>query len=163
MIPVPIPGGVSISLGSAGGPLVVALVLSALGRTGPLVWPIPYSANLAFRQVGLALFLAGIGTTAGASFKEALSDPSSLTVLGMAAIIALSSAILTLVIGHKFLKIPFGQTAGILAGLQTHPAVLQYVNDHAKNELPAMGYSTVYPMAMIVKIIIAQLLVVALM
>ncbi len=162
MIPIPIPGGVTLTLGSAGGPLVVALVLGALGRTGPLVWPIPYSANLAFRQVGLALFLAGIGTTAGASFKEALSDPSSLTVLGMAAIIALSSAILTLVIGHKFLKIPFGQTAGILAGLQTHPAVLTYINDQAKNELPAMGYTTVYPMAMIAKIILAQILLVAL-
>ncbi len=162
MIPVPLPGGVSITLGSAGGPLVVALVLGALGRTGPLVWPIPYSANLAFRQVGLALFLAGIGTTAGAGFKEALSDPTSLTVLGMAAILAFSSAFLTLIIGHKFLKIPFGQTAGILAGLQTHPAVLQYVNDQSKNELPAMGYSTVYPMAMIVKIVAAQLLIVAL-
>lgn len=162
MIPVPIPGGVTLTLGSAGGPLVVALVLGALGRTGPLVWPIPYSANLAFRQVGLALFLAGIGTTAGAGFKEALGDPSSLSVLGLAAIIALSSALLTLIIGHKVLKIPFGQTAGILAGLQTHPAVLTYVNDQAKNELPAMGYTTVYPMAMIMKIILAQILVVAL-
>src|SRR5699024_12033611 len=127
-----------------------------------LVWPIPYSANLAFRQVGVALFLAGIGTTAGAGFKEALADPSSLTVLGLAAAIALSSALLTLIVGHKMLKIPFGQTAGILAGLQTHPAVLTYVNDQAKNELPAMGYTTVYPMAMIVKIILAQILVVAL-
>lgn len=162
MIPVPIPGGVTLTLGSAGGPLVVALVLGALGRTGPLVWPIPYSANLAFRQIGLALFLAGIGTTAGKGFKEALEDPSSLAVLGLAAIIALSSAMLTLIIGHKVLKIPFGQTAGILAGLQTHPAVLTYVNDQAKNELPAMGYTTVYPMAMIAKIILAQVLVVAL-
>ena len=162
MIPIPIPGGVTLTLGSAGGPLVVALVLGALGRTGPLVWPIPYSANLAFRQIGLALFLAGIGTTAGAGFKEALEDPSSLMVLGLAAIIALSSALLTLIIGHKVLKIPFGQTAGILAGLQTHPAVLTYINDQAKNELPAMGYTTVYPMAMIAKIILAQILLVAL-
>lgn len=162
MIPIPVPGGVSLQLGSAGGPLVVALILGAIGRTGPIVWPISYSANLAFRQMGLALFLAGIGTTAGAGFKDALGDPSSLTVLGLAAIIALSSAMLTLIIGHKVLKIPFGQTAGILAGLQTHPAVLTYVNDQAKNELPAMGYTTVYPMAMIVKIILAQILIVSL-
>lgn len=163
MIPLPIPGGVTLTLGSAGGPLVVALVLGALGRTGPLVWPIPYSANLAFRQMGLALFLAGIGTTAGAGFRDALSNPSSLVVLGLAAILALSSALLTLIIGHKVLKIPFGQSAGILAGLQTHPAVLTYVNDLTKNELPSMGYATVYPMAMILKIILAQVLIVMLM
>lgn len=160
MVKIPLPGGSALALGSAGGPLVVALILGALGRTGPFVWPIPYSANLAFRTVGLALFLAGIGTTAGKGFAAALSDPASLTVLGIAAIIALSSALLTLIVGYKVLKIPFGQTAGILAGLQTHPAVLTFVNDQAKNELPAMGYTTVYPMAMIMKIILAQILVV---
>ncbi|MEJ5920249.1 MULTISPECIES: aspartate:alanine exchanger family transporter [unclassified Corynebacterium] len=162
MIPFPMPGGGSLSLGSAGGPLIVALILGALGRTGPLVWPIPYSANLAFRTVGLALFLAGIGTTAGKGFKEALAQPSSLVVLGLAAIIAFSSALVTLIVGYKFLRIPFGQTAGILAGLQTHPAVLTYVNDQAKNELPGMGYTTVYPMAMVAKIVLAQILIVAL-
>lgn len=162
MIEIPIPGGVGLKLGSAGGPLVVALILGALGRTGPLVWPIPYSANLAFRQVGLALFLAGIGTTAGAGFKAALSDPASLIVLGLAGIIAVTMSMGTLIVGHKVLRIPFGQTAGILAGLQTHPAVLTYVNDQSRNELPAMGYTTVYPMAMIVKIILAQLLIVTL-
>ncbi len=160
LVKIPLPGGSSLSLGSAGGPLVVALILGALGRTGPLVWPIPYSANLAFRTVGLALFLAGIGTTAGKGFQAALSDPASLTVLGIAAVVAFSSSLLTLIVGYKVLKIPFGQTAGILAGLQTHPAVLSYVNDQAKNELPAMGYTTVYPMAMIMKIILAQVLVV---
>lgn len=163
LVKLPLPGGSSLSLGSAGGPLVVALVLGALGRTGPLVWPIPYSANLAFRTIGLALFLAGIGTTAGAGFKAALSDPASLTVLGIAAIVAFSSSLITLLIGYKVLHIPFGQTAGILAGLQTHPAVLSYVNDQAKNELPSIGYTTVYPMAMIVKIILAQVLIVLLL
>lgn len=162
LVKLPLPGGSSLSLGSAGGPLVVALVLGALGRTGPLVWPIPYSANLAFRTIGLALFLAGIGTTAGAGFKAALSDPASITVLGIAAIVAISSSLITLIVGYKVLHIPFGQTAGILAGLQTHPAVLSYVNDQAKNELPSIGYTTVYPMAMIVKIILAQILIVLL-
>ena len=162
MIEIPMPGGTALKLGSAGGPLVVALILGALGRTGPVVWQMPYSANLAFRELGLALFLAGIGTTAGAGFKAALSDPASLTVLGLAAVIALSSAFFTIIIGHKVLKIPFGQVTGILAGLQTHPAVLTFTNDTAKNELPSMGYTSVYPMAMIAKIILAQVLIVAL-
>ncbi len=162
LIKIPLPGDATLQLGSAGGPLVVALVLGYFGRTGPFVWPIPYSANLAFRTVGMALFLAGIGTTAGAGFQKALSDPSSLGILGLAAIIAISGALLTLILGYKVMKIPFGQTAGLLAGLHTHPAILTFVNEQTKNELPAMGYTTVYPMAMIVKIILAQVLIVAL-
>ena len=65
---------------------------------------------------------------------------------------------LILIIGHKVLKVPFGQAAGMIAGLQTHPAVLSYVSNHTKNELPSMGYTTVYPVSMVAKIICAQLL-----
>ncbi|MFD2456567.1 aspartate:alanine exchanger family transporter [Corynebacterium mendelii] len=163
MIPVALPGGVDLKLGSAGGPLIVALVLGAIGRTGPIVWQVPYGANLALRQLGIALFLAGIGTTAGAGFKEALSDPSSLTIIGGGAILTFFVSFLTLWVGYRVLKIPFGQVAGILAGLQTHPAVLSYVSDQTKNELPSIGYTTVYPMAMVAKIIAAQIVLFALL
>lgn len=158
MIPVPLPGGTALKLGSAGGPLIVALILGAIGRTGPVVWQVPYGANLALRQLGITLFLAGIGTTAGAGFGKALSDPRSLTVLGIGAAITFAISLLTLIIGYKVLKIPFGQVAGILSGLQTHPAVLSYVSDQTKNELPSIGYTTVYPMAMVAKIVSAQIL-----
>ena len=67
-------------------------------------------------------------------------------------------SLLTLIIGYKFMKIPFGQVSGILAGMQTHPAVLSYVSDQTKNELPSIGYTTVYPMAMVAKIVSAQVL-----
>ena len=73
MIAIPLPGGAELKLGNACGPLVVALILGALGRTGRVVWQVPYGANLALRQLGITLFLAAIGTTAGAGFRAALS------------------------------------------------------------------------------------------
>lgn len=158
MIEIPLPGGAGLKLGNAGGPLIVALILGSWARTGPIVWQVPYGANLALRQLGIAIFLAGIGTTAGAGFGEAIQDPYSLVIIGVSAVITVALALLTLTIGHKVFKIPFGQVAGILAGLQTHPAVLSYVSEQTKNELPAMGYTAVYPMAMIAKIVCTQVL-----
>lgn len=158
LIAIPLPGGAALKLGSAGGPLIISLILGSLGRTGPIVWQVPFGANLALRQLGITLFLAGIGTTAGAGFGKALKDPQSLLIIGVGAIITVLFSCLILIIGHKVLKVPFGQAAGMIAGLQTHPAVLSYVSNHTKNELPSMGYTTVYPMAMVAKIICAQLL-----
>ena len=158
LIEIPLPGGASLKLGSAGGPLLAALILGAVGRTGPFVWQVPFGANLALRQLGITIFLAGIGTTAGAGFAKALQDPTSLTVIGIGAIVTVLFSLMTLIIGYKILKIPFGQVSGMIAGMQTHPAVLTYVSDHTKNELPANGYTTVYPMSMVAKILCAQLL-----
>ncbi|WP_144413491.1 aspartate:alanine exchanger family transporter [Corynebacterium epidermidicanis] len=158
MIEFPLPGGSSLKLGNAGGPLLVSLVLGALGRTGPVVWQVPYGANLVLRGLGITLFLAGIGTTAGAGFAKALADPASLTVIGVGALLTCALSFLTLLVGHKVLRIPFGQTAGILAGIQTHPAVLSYASDQQNNELPAFGYTSVYPLSMVAKIVAAQVL-----
>lgn len=158
MIAIPLPGGAELKLGSAGGPLVVALVLGALGRTGRIVWQVPYGANLALRQLGITLFLAAIGTTAGAGFRSALSDPTSLTIIGLGALLTLLISVLVLVVGHKVMRMSFGETAGILAGMQTHPAVLSYVNDVTRNDLPAQGYTSVYPVSMVAKILLAQVL-----
>jgi putative transport protein len=73
-VPIPLPGGIEFELGIAGGPLLVALVLGSLQRTGRLQWTIPYSANLTLRQFGLMLFLAGIGTRAGFAFRETIAS-----------------------------------------------------------------------------------------
>ena len=80
VVPIPLPGGLSIRLGLAGGPLMVALALGALQRTGPLVWSLPFSANLTLRQLGLVLFLAGVGTRAGFAFYTTLSHGAGLAV-----------------------------------------------------------------------------------
>jgi putative transport protein len=158
MLPIPLPGGIKLTLGLAGGPLIVALLLGALGRTGPLVWAIPYSANLTLRQIGLIFFLAGIGTRAGYAFVSTLTQGSGLVIFAAGAAITCVTALLTLWVGYRLLKIPMGLLVGILSGLQTQPALLGYGLEQAGNELPNVGYAMVYPVAMILKILLAQAL-----
>ncbi len=158
LIPVPLPGGVVIKLGLAGGPLIVAMVLGTLRRTGPLVWHLPYSANMTLRQVGLILFLAGVGTRAGYAFVNTITDGSGLAIFAAGAMITCAAALLMLWIGHRLLKIPMSLLTGMVAGLQTQPAVLGFALEQTRNDLPNIGYATVYPVATISKIIFAQVL-----
>ncbi|ACL23546.1 aspartate:alanine exchanger family transporter [Chloroflexus aggregans] len=158
LIPFPLPAGGTFSLGLAGGPLIVALILGWRGRTGPIVWSLPYSANLTLRQVGMTLFLAGVGTRSGYSFVTTLTQGNGLLLFLGGALITVPVAFATLVIGYKLLKIPFSLLIGMLAGLQTQPAVLAFANEQTGNEAPNIGYAMVYPTATIVKIILAQLL-----
>ncbi|WP_322822099.1 aspartate:alanine exchanger family transporter [Chloroflexus sp.] len=158
LIPIPLPGGGSFALGLAGGPLIVALILGWRGRTGPIIWSLPYSANLTLRQVGMTLFLAGIGTRAGYSFFTTITQGNGLFLFIGGALITIPVALLTLFIGYKLLKIPFSLLIGMLAGLQTQPAVLAFANEQTGNEAPNIGYAMVFPTAMVVKIILAQIL-----
>lgn len=158
IVPIPLPGGITLKLGFAGGPLIVALILGALGRTGPLVWNLPYSANLTLRQIGLVLFLAGVGTRAGYTFVTTLTQGNGIVLFLAGVVITSSTALATLWIGHRLLKIPMSLLIGMLAGLQTQPAVLGFASEQTSNELPNIGYATVYPIATISKIIFAQLL-----
>ena len=157
MIPIPLPGA-TIRLGFAGGPLIVALVLGALGRTGPLVWNLPYSANLTLRQIGLILFLAGIGTRSGYAFVSTLQGGGGLAVFVAGSVITVTMALATLGIGYRVLHIPMGVLVGMLAGLQTQPALLGFALEQTGNDLPNIGYSAVYPISLITKIVCAQLL-----
>lgn len=158
MIPIPLPGGVSFTLGFAGGPLLVALFLGARERTGPIVWSLPYSANLTLRQVGLTLFLAGVGTRSGYSFVSTFAQGGGLAVFLAGTLITCLTAVTMLYVGHKLLKIPMGLLSGMLAGTQTQPALLGFAAEQARSDLPNIGYATVYPIATIMKIVAAQLL-----
>ncbi|HEU5101252.1 MAG TPA: aspartate:alanine exchanger family transporter [Roseiflexaceae bacterium] len=157
-IPIPLPGGGIFRLGIAGGPLLVALVLGTMERTGRLVWTVPYSANLTLRQIGLVLFLAAIGTRAGYVFVTTLLSSSGLLLFLAGTLITCTTALLTLWIGYRWLHIPMSLLIGMLAGLQTHPAILSFTTQQTGNDLPNIGYATVYPVAMISKIILAQVL-----
>lgn len=157
-LPIPLPGGGSFSLGFAGGPLVVGLALGRIGRTGPLVWTLPHAAGMTLRQVGLVLFLAGIGTRAGWAFAEAVRQGGVLGVLGLGVLVTLAVSWLTLVIGHRVLRLPASVVVGMIAGIQTQPADLAFACERTRNEIPAAGYAAVYPVATIAKIVLAQLL-----
>lgn len=158
MIPIPIPGGITFQLGLAGGPLIVALVLGRLGRTGNIVWYLPYSANLVLRQLGLVLFFAGVGTRSGYAFFTTLTQSGGGTIFLAGAIITCVTALLTLWIGYKLFHIPMSLLTGMLSGLHTQPAVLSYAIEQSKNDVPNIGYAMVFPVATITKILLAQML-----
>lgn len=158
LIPIPLPGGITFTLGSAGGPLIVALILGALRRTGPLVWTIPYSANLTLRQIGLMMLLAAVGLKSGYTFLSTFSQSGGVNIFLVGAVISLSVGFVTLLIGYKLLRISFGMLTGMLASVCTQPAVLGFAADQSKDETPNLGYSLVFPAATIAKIVLAQLL-----
>jgi putative transport protein len=162
MMPIPLPNGSIFKIGFAGGPLIMALILGRLERTGPITWSLPFNANLVLRQVGLVFFLAAIGTKAGHGFIETFRAGGwSMIVAG--GVITSLVTISAIAIGHKVLKLPMSAVMGMISGMQTQPACLAYANQHARNELPNLWYATVYPASMIAKIFLAQILVSILM
>jgi putative transport protein len=162
-LPIPLPGGVELRLGFAGGPLITALVLGTIGRTGPMVWSLPYSANMTLRQIGLILFLAGVGTRAGYGFVTTFAKEGGMLLFAAGTAITCATALTMLWFGYRILKIPMSLLSGMLAGLQTQSAVLGYALEQTRNDLPTVGYASVYPVATITKILLAQLLLTLLM
>ena len=158
LLPIPLPGGATFKLGTAGGPLLVGLVLGALGRTGPLVWQVPYSASLTLRQIGLALFLAAVGVNAGAPFARTLLAGGGLGLLALGAGITVTVATLALWTSRRWLKAPPGIAMGLASGVHTQPAGLAFASETTHDESPSLGYSTVSPMATLTKIVLAQML-----
>ncbi len=160
LVPIPLPGGGTFELGFAGGPLIVALVLGALGRTGPLVWQLPYTANLTLRQVGTVLFLAGIGVRSGQAFASTVATAEALRLAAAGLAVTAVSVGVTVVLCRRVLRVPAAALAGIVAGTQTQPAVLAYATAQVADEREVnLGYATVYPLAVIAKIVLAQLIV----
>ncbi len=157
MIPIPAPGGANLALGFAGGPLLVALILGKYGRTGPLVWSIPHEANMALRHIGLLFFLAGLGVKAGGRFLEALQSSGwQLFLLG--AITTLVSTAIALIMLRLYAKSSVISSLGATSGMQTQPATLARAHELCKAEEVYIAYATTYPVAMIGKILLAQLI-----
>lgn len=160
LVPFPLPGGGDLTLGAAGGPLVVALCLGAIGRTGPFIWQIPHGANLTLRQFGVVIFLAGIGTRAGGAFGDAIVDSRGIVIIATGTLATAASVGLALVVGMKLLRLPAAGLAGVIAGIQTQPAVLAFACEREADDREVnLGYASVYPLAVIAKIVVAQVLV----
>lgn len=157
-------GPLTVQLGFAGGPLVVGLVLGALVRTGPLVWQLPQQASVTLRQLGLVLFLAGVGTRAGSAFVEALASPLLPRVLVLAVVAVGVPVAATLLLRRRAVGSLGGVAddrsalAGLVAGITTQPAALALAQDRAAAQDALVGYAAVFPVAMIAKIVLGQLL-----
>jgi putative transport protein len=158
---VPLPGGYGFSLGLAGGTLLVALSLGAAGRTGPVDWHIPATANAAFRQLGLVLFFAAAGLRAGAHFLDAVTAHGP-RLLAVGAAVTLASTVVLLVGARRLLRTDWVTATGVLAGGQTQPALLAFAGERAGSEAPNDAYVAVMPAAMLAKIGLAQVLLLAL-
>lgn len=150
-----------VKLGLAGGPLLTAIVLSRIGRIGPLLWHMPINANFALREIGLILFLACVGLASGENFFATLLHGSGLVWIGYGALITLVPLLICGILGRALLKLKFAQICGLLAGSMTSPA-LAFANTLAKSDAPSIAFATVYPLTMLLRVLVAQLLVLAL-
>lgn len=157
LIPFPIPGGTSVSLGFAGGPLVVGLILGKLGRTGPLVWSLPSESRNALRHTGLLFFLAAVGVMAGGRFLGALAT-DGLQLLTLGILTTSVTTALTLLLLRHYGKASIVEAIGATSGMQTQPATLARAYEMSGSDQTYVAYATTYPVAMVGKIIIAQLL-----
>ena len=163
-IPFYLPGfPAALKLGLAGGPLVVALILSRIGSIGKLYWFMPPSANLALREIGIVLFLAVVGFKSGAGFVDTLinGDGPAWMLYGMA--ITLIPLLVVGVLARLYGKMNYLTLCGLLAGSMTDPPALAFANAmHPTSGASALSYATVYPLVMFLRIISPQLLAIIL-
>lgn len=155
MVVIELPGNISIKLGMAGGPIIIALILGSLRRTGPIVWTLPHSANITLRQIGLILLLSGIGINSGHTFFQTLMEGGGYFILLSGLIISFTTAVLFLIVGFKVMKVPYSILLGMVA---MQPAILDLVIERAGNKLPIVGYMLGLPVSLVFKIVFAQLL-----
>ena len=155
LVPIPIPGVGTVTLGIGGGPLIVALILGKLRRTGPLLWTMPLPANIVLRNFGLAIFLAAVGINAGQPFVRTVAD-SGLTLLFIGAVVLLTTMLIVLAVGYYLMKIPYDDLLGVASGATGNPAILVYSTRMAPTERPDIGYAMIFPSATILKVIAVQ-------
>ena len=156
LIPIPIPGVGIVTLGIGGGPLIVALILGKLRRTGPMLWTMPLPANIVLRNFGLAMFLATVGVNAGQPFVRTVAE-SGLTMLFIGVAVLLTTVFIVLLVGHYVMKIPYDDLVGVASGATGNPAILVYSTKMAPTERPDIGYAMIFPSMTLVKVIAAQI------
>ncbi len=163
LVPIQFPGlPIPLRLGLAGGPLLVAILLSRWGHAGPLVWHVPVNTSLAFRELGITVFLACVGLHAGEGFFQTVFSREGLTWLLGALLIALPPLIIVGVLARLWLKLNYTVLGGLLAGSMTDPPALAFASVLSGSDAPAMAYATVYPFTMLLRIVSAQVLVILL-
>jgi putative transport protein len=145
-----------VRLGLAGGPLIVAILLSRLGHFGSLVWHMPVNTNLAFRELGIVLFLAAVGLKAGEKFFGTVFTPTGLVWLGAAVIITIIPLLTVAIIGRQWLKLNYLTLSGLMAGSMTDPPALAFASNISRSEAPSVSYATVYPLTMLLRILCGQ-------
>ncbi len=159
-LPFHVPGvPLPVRLGIAGGPLLLAILLSRLGRLGPMLLQMPHSANLAFRELGITLFMACVGLKAGPLFVQTVMSARGLAWFGMGIIVTVVPLLAVGLWARAVMKLNFMTICGLLSGSMTDPPALAFACAVSKSEAPSTSYAAVYPLAMFSRILIAQAMV----
>ena len=160
-IPFSIPGiPGAVRLGLAGGPLIVAILISRYGGKFSVTHYVSQSANLMVREIGIVLFLASVGLDARAQFVQTLLHGQGLYWMGLGALITLIPLIITSLVARIKGKLDYLEICGLLSGASTDPPALAFANEMNNSEVPALTYASVYPLTTFLRIMVAQLLIV---
>lgn len=163
-LPIAFPGmPTPVKLGLAGGPLVVAILIGRFGHKLHLVTYTTMSANLMLREIGIVLFLASVGIEAGEHFVQTVVDGDGLYYVGYGFLITVIPLLIIGIIARLYCKINYFTLMGLIAGSNTDPPALAYSNQTAGNDAPAVGYSTVYPLTMFLRILAGQMILLTMM
>lgn len=163
-IPFSFPGvPAPIRLGLAGGPLLVAIVLSRIGNLGPVIFHLPISANLMLRELGIVLFLASVGLKSGGTFVETVISPAGAIWMGAGAMITFLPLVIVAGIARGVYRMNYPSLCGLLAGSMTDPPALQFATSFSGSEAPNVAYATVYPLVMLLRVVGAQVMVMLLL
>ena len=161
-VPLTLPGLSSpVRMGLAGGPMIVGILIGRFGPKFHLVTYTTRSANLMLRGIGLSLFLACLGLDAGAGFLDTIMRADGLIWIAEGALITMIPVLAFAPVAMRMCHLDFGSACGMLSGAMANPMALNYANDTLPGDNASVAYATVYPMTMVVRVIIAQILVLA--
>lgn len=162
-IPIALPGmNMAVKLGIAGGPIIVGILMGAFGPRFHLSTYTTQSANLMLRQLGLTMYLAGLGLNAGADFFTTVFTAEGIKWVGISTALAIAPVLLTGYIASKFFKVNYAKNVGMLCASMANPIALNYANTTVEGDEPSVAYATVYPATIFLRVIIAQIIIVIL-
>lgn len=157
-VPLSIPGiSIPVSMGIAGGPIVVGILVGAFGPRFHLVTYTTQSANLMLRKLGLSMYLACLGLESGGQFFDTIMRPEGLLWVGLGFVLTVVPVLVVGLIALHSKKYDYGTICGILCGSMANPMALTYANDTIKGDAASISYATVYPLCMFMRVIVAQI------
>lgn len=158
-LPISMPGiSTPVKLGIAGGPIIIGILMGAFGPRLHLTTYTTQSANLMLRQLGIVIYLAGLGLSSGAHFFETIFRTEGLVWIGLGAALTLVPILIVGVLAMRMLKMDYASSMGMLCGSMANPMALNYANTTVDGDEPSVAYATVYPFAMFIRVISAQLI-----
>lgn len=162
-IPIALPGmNMPVKLGIAGGPIIVGILMGSFGPRFHLSTYTTQSANLMLRQLGLTMYLAGLGLNAGADFFTTVFTAEGIKWVGISTAVAIAPVLLTGYIASRFFKVNYAKNVGMLCASMANPIALNYANTTVEGDEPSVAYATVYPATIFLRVIIAQIIIVIL-